>query len=339
MYNKTILVTGGAGFIGSHLVELLVKKYSKYKIINLDLLTYAGDLVRVSSINKKPNYLFIKGDICDVEFMNKLFVQHCINGVMHLAAESHVDNSISNPRVFVDTNVIGTQVLLDSAKKLWLEKPGKLFKQFAEARFLHVSTDEVYGTLGETGFFTEETPYAPNSPYSASKAASDFIARSYFYTYGLPLVISNCSNNFGPKQNNEKLIPTVIKNAIDGNNIPIYGNGKNIRDWLYVEDHCSALDLIFHQGKLGESYNIGTHNEKTNISLIKELCKLLDNILPKKQGRYQDQLTYVQDRAGHDFRYAIDNTKICTELKWNPVASFKETLEKTIKWYINYYGK
>ena len=335
---RIILITGGAGFIGSHLVELMVKKYSNYHIINLDLLTYAADESRLDIIKNEPNYSFIKADIRDYDGINKIFQDNQIDGVIHLAAESHVDNSIKNPRIFYDTNVMGTQVLLDCAKKLWMEQLGVLSEKFSHARFLHVSTDEVYGTLGENGFFSETTPYAPNSPYSSSKAASDFVVRSYFHTYNLPAVITNCSNNFGPKQHDEKLIPTIIRNAILGKDIPIYGNGKNIRDWLYVKDHCGAIDLVFHQGKLGESYNIGTRNEKSNYDMALKICDILDRVSPKNNGKYEGRITYVQDRAGHDFRYAIDNTKICSELGWKSEGFFDKDLEETVRWYLDFYS-
>jgi len=339
MKNNSILITGGAGFIGSHLVNLLVKKYPQTNIINIDSLTYAADLSRLKEIENNANYTFIEGDIRDELLIDKIFVENKIDSVIHLAAESHVDNSIKNPKIFVETNVIGTQNLLHSAKKLWLDANNELRKEYQNAKFLHVSTDEVYGTLGETGYFTEETPYAPNSPYSASKASSDMIARSYFHTFNLPIVISNCSNNYGSMQHDEKLIPTVIRKALSGEDIPIYGNGKNIRDWLYVEDHCLALELVFQKGTLGESYNIGTKNEKTNLDLAKEICQLLDKAKPKSSGSYVDQVAFVQDRAGHDFRYAIDHSKISNELGWNPQFSFEQALQNTIDWYIKTYSK
>lgn len=337
MNNRNILITGGAGFIGCHLVEHLLNKYPYSKIINLDLLTYAGDRERLEEHKKNPNYIFVQGDIGDEYLVSKIFNEHNIDGVMHLAAESHVDNSISGPRIFFETNVMGTQNLLDNAKRSWLEKNGRLKSEFAAAKFLHVSTDEVYGSLGVTDYFTEDTAYAPNSPYSASKAASDFVARSYFHTYGLPIVISNCSNNFGPKQHDEKLIPTIIRKAIAGKDIPIYGNGKNIRDWLYVTDHCTALDRIFSNGQIGESYNIGTQNEKTNIEIATLICEILDKILPVANS-YKDQISYVQDRAGHDFRYAIDNGKICSKLGWTPEGLFTQNLKTTVEWYVSKYN-
>jgi dTDP-glucose 4,6-dehydratase len=339
MKNNSILITGGAGFIGSHLVNLLVKKYPKTNIINIDSLTYAADLSRLKEIKNSKNYKFIEGDIRDESLIDKIFIENKIDSVIHLAAESHVDNSIKNPKIFVETNVIGTQNLLHSAKNLWLDNNNKLRDEYKNSKFLHVSTDEVYGTLGKTGYFTEETPYAPNSPYSASKASSDMIARSYFYTFGLPIVISNCSNNYGPMQHDEKLIPTVIRKALNDQEIPIYGNGENIRDWLYVEDHCLALELIFQNGSLGESYNIGTKNEKTNLDLAKNICQLLDEVKPKKSGSYSDQIAFVKDRAGHDFRYAIDYSKISSKLGWNPKYSFEQALDNTINWYIENYSK
>lgn len=339
MKNTSILITGGAGFIGSHLVNLLVKKYPKINIINIDSLTYAADLSRLKAIENSENYKFIKGDIRDESLIEKIFIENKIDGVMHLAAESHVDNSIKNPKIFIETNVIGTQNLLHAAKTLWLDSNNSLREEYKHSKFLHVSTDEVYGTLGKTGYFTEETPYAPNSPYSASKASSDMIARSYIHTFGLPVVISNCSNNYGPMQHDEKLIPTVIRKALESKEIPIYGNGENIRDWLYVEDHCLALELIFQKGLLGENYNIGTRNEKTNLDLAKKICQLLDEIQPKATGSYIDQITFVQDRAGHDFRYAIDHSKISNNLAWNPLYSFEQALQNTISWYIENYLK
>ena len=338
MKNNSILITGGAGFIGSHIVNLLVKKYPKTNIINIDSLTYAADLSRLKDIEKNANYRFIEGDIRDEVLIDKIFIENKIDSVMHLAAESHVDNSIKNPKIFVETNVIGTQNLLHSAKKLWLNEDNKLHNKYKDAKFLHVSTDEVYGTLGETGYFTEETPYAPNSPYSASKASSDMLARSYFHTFNLPIIISNCSNNYGAMQHDEKLIPKVIRKALSGEDIPIYGNGKNIRDWLYVEDHCLALEMVFQKGTLGESYNIGTKNEKTNLDLAHKICQLLDEAKPKSSGSYVDQIAFVQDRAGHDFRYAIDHSKITNELGWNPQFSFEQALKNTIEWYMKTYS-
>lgn len=335
MYSSNIiLITGGAGFIGSHLVKMMVFKYPQTTILNLDLLTYAADLSRLKEVENLPNYKFIKGDICDSSLVQDIFTQYNVDGVMHLAAESHVDNSISSPEIFVKTNVLGTQNLLDAARRLWLKDNNQLDENYLNAKFLHVSTDEVYGALGKTGYFTENTPYAPNSPYSASKAASDFIVRSYFHTYGLPVIISNCSNNFGPRQHDEKLIPTVIRKALNNERIPIYGSGANIRDWLYVTDHCFAIESIFLSGKLGESYNIGTNNEKTNLDLAQGICQLLDKIKPRRDGNYSDLISFVKDRAGHDYRYAIDCSKITKELGWSPKYSFEISLEDTVKWYV-----
>ena len=335
MHKKSILVTGGCGFIGSNLVKQLVHKYPDYNIINLDVLTYAGDLNNVKSIENEPNYHFVHGDICNRSLVELLFKEHDIKGVFHLAAESHVDNSIEGPEVFIKTNINGTFTLLDVAYKYWMHEPFKMKSGYEDVRFLHVSTDEVYGSLGETGLFTEETPYAPNSPYSASKASSDMLVRSYHHTYGMPTVITNCSNNYGPFQNNEKLIPTIIRKALSGEQIPIYGDGKNIRDWLYVEDHCTGLDLAFHKGKSGEVYNIGGKNEQNNNYICARICELLDELKPKEKGSYSDQITFVKDRAGHDFRYAIDATKIETELGWKAEENFDSGIVKTVRWYLD----
>lgn len=331
MQIKNILVTGGAGFIGSHLVEYLLNNYQNYNIINLDDLTYAGDLKRLDEFIDNTQHNFIQGNICDEGLIKQIFHEYEIEGVFHLAAESHVDNSINSPKVFIETNINGTFTLLEEARKYWQSK------NITNSRFLHVSTDEVYGTLGKSSYFTEDSPYAPNSPYSASKAASDFLVRSYFHTYNLPVVISNCSNNYGPKQHDEKLIPTIIRNALIGSQIPIYGKGENIRDWLYVLDHCAALDKIFHKGKLGESYNIGTRNEKTNLEIAYSVCEILDKLNPIKNSSYKNQISFVTDRLGHDFRYAIDNTKITNELNWTSSFTFSETLRETVKWYTKYY--
>lgn len=339
MQNNIILITGGAGFIGSCLTKQLVLKYPKNKFINLDSLTYAADLSRLKEIENHDNYQFIEGNICDESLVQTIFKNNKIDGVMHLAAESHVDNSITSPKVFIETNVLGTQNLLHAARNLWMPDNNQLHKNYQHAKFLHVSTDEVYGTLGNTGYFTETTPYAPNSPYSASKASSDLLARSYFHTYNMPIIISNCSNNYGPWQHDEKLIPTVIRKALANQPIPIYGNGTNIRDWLYVDDHCIAMENIFQNGRLGESYNIGSNNEQNNLDLAKTICKLLDNIKPRDNSSYSDLISFVKDRAGHDYRYAIDHSKITKELKWNPQYSFKESLQKTIKWYVQYYAQ
>jgi dTDP-glucose 4,6-dehydratase len=337
---KTVLVTGGAGFIGANFIEYFLEKYpTEYKLVNLDILTYAGDLNYLKSVENHPNYTFVKGDICDQKLVNSLFDEHQFSGVFHFAAESHVDNSISGPEIFIDTNIKGTFNLIEAARKLWISEPFKINRKFADARFHHVSTDEVYGSLGDTGFFTEDTPYAPNSPYSASKASSDFLVRSYNKTYGLNITISNCSNNFGPKQHHEKLIPTIIRNALKHNPIPIYGDGKNIRDWLFVTDHCSAIDAIFHKGKIGETYNIGTRNEKNNLELAQYICKGLDNVAPSsKHKSYTELITFVADRAGHDRRYAIDPSKIENEFNWKASHNFEEQLEETITSYIKLYS-
>lgn len=371
--NKTILVTGCAGFIGSNFVPYFIDKYPNYNLVNLDLLTYAGNLENLLEIENHPRYKFIKGDICNRELVEFIFNEYDIQGVIHFAAESHVDNSIKNPGVFVETNVNGTFTLLDVAYKYWMEKPftyrHSVLDTESTPRFHHISTDEVYGTLGETGLFTEKTPYAPNSPYSASKASSDMIVRSYVETYGMNCVITNCSNNYGPKQHDEKLIPTIIRNALAGNPIPIYGDGKNIRDWLYVLDHCKGIDLVYHIGKTGEVYNIGGRNERTNLQIVDRICTILDEIKPRhsSEGRnpdsqqptrhpkqqishsqldweskkeiksYKDLITFVEDRAGHDRRYAIDATKLESELGWKADENFESGIIKTIEWYLEKY--
>jgi len=347
--NKTILVTGCAGFIGSNFVPYFLEKYSEYNLVNLDLLTYAGDLENLKEVEKNPRYKFIKGNICNRELVEFIFNEFDICGVIHFAAESHVDNSIKNPGVFVRTNVNGTFTLLDVAYKYWMEKPftyrHSVLDTESTPRFHHISTDEVYGTLGETELFTETTPYAPNSPYSASKASSDMIVRSYVETYGMNCVITNCSNNYGPKQHDEKLIPTIIRKALAGEAIPIYGDGKNIRDWLYVLDHCKGIDLVYHTGKEGEVYNIGGRNERTNLQIVDRICTLLDEIKPRhslKGGNpasYKDLITFVEDRAGHDRRYAIDTTKIEMELSWKAEETFDSGIVKTIEWYLEKYKK
>ena len=325
--SKTILITGGAGFIGSHLVRHFVKKYSHYKIINLDVLTYAGNLENLKDIENVKNYAFVKIDITNAEKIQALFQKYKFDSVIHLAAESHVDRSITDPLAFAKTNILGTMNLLNSFKELWQN-------QWEEKLFYHISTDEVYGSLTETGFFTETTAYDPNSPYSASKASSDHFVRAYGETYNLPFIISNCSNNYGPYQFPEKLIPLFIHNIISEKNLPVYGEGKNTRDWLYVEDHAKAIDLVFHKGKNKETYNIGGFNEWTNIDLVELLCELMDLKLGRSKGEAKKLITYVKDRPGHDFRYAIDASKIKNELGWKPSVNFEQGLEKTIDWYL-----
>ena len=326
--SASILITGGAGFIGSHLTRLFVTKYPAYKIVNLDKLTYAGNLENLKDIENRPNYHFVKGDITDLALLKELFEVHQFTGVLHCAAESHVDRSITDPLSFVTTNVLGTAALLQAAKEYWKnEFDGKLF--------YHISTDEVYGSLGETGFFTEETPYDPRSPYSASKASSDHLVRAFYHTYKLPVKISNCSNNYGPYHFPEKLIPLCIHNIIHNKPLPIYGKGENVRDWLYVEDHVRAIDLIYHEGKVGETYNIGGHNEWTNIDLVKELCRQMDKKLGRPPGESEKQVTFVKDRAGHDLRYAIDSSKLKNELGWTPSLQFEEGISRTIDWYLD----
>ncbi|MBU2938045.1 dTDP-glucose 4,6-dehydratase [Lacinutrix sp. C3R15] len=328
MHSKTILITGGAGFIGSHVVRLFVEKYPDYKIINLDALTYAGNLENLTDIEAAANYTFVKGDITDEGFINSLFETHKFDSVIHLAAESHVDRSIKDPLAFVRTNVIGTMILLNAFKALWKD-------DFTNKLFYHISTDEVYGTLGETGLFEETTSYDPNSPYSASKASSDHFVRAYGETYGMPYVITNCSNNYGQNQFPEKLIPLFINNIINHKPLPVYGDGNYTRDWLYVVDHAIAIDLVFHEGKHGDTYNIGGFNEWKNIDLVKLLCQQMDVALGREKGSSEKLITYVKDRPGHDLRYAIDASKINKELGWKPSVTFEQGLKITIDWYLN----
>ena len=326
-YKQTILITGGAGFIGSHLVRLLVNKYPDYHIVNLDLLTYAGNLENLTDIENASNYTFVKGDITDAGFIQDLFQQYDFDGVIHLAAESHVDRSISDPMSFIKTNIVGTVNLLNAARNAWKDN-------MESKRFYHVSTDEVYGSLGETGFFVETTPYDPRSPYSASKASSDHLVRAYHHTYGLPIVISNCSNNYGPNQFPEKLLPLFIHNIKNNKALPVYGDGKYTRDWLWVIDHAVAIDLIYHQGKNGDTYNIGGNNEWKNIDLIHALCEIMDELLEREPGSSKGLITYVTDRPGHDRRYAIDASKLMDELGWEPTIQSKEGLRETAEWYL-----
>ncbi|MBU6340322.1 MAG: dTDP-glucose 4,6-dehydratase [Bacteroidetes bacterium] len=323
-----LLITGGAGFIGSHVVRLFVQRYPNYTIINLDALTYAGNLENLRDIENAPNYVFEKGDITDAAFLDSLFAKYPFEGVIHLAAESHVDRSITNPLAFVETNVMGTVNLLHAARKSW-------GNQLEGKRFYHVSTDEVYGSLGEEGFFTEETPYDPRSPYSASKASSDHFVRAWFHTYHLPVVLSNCSNNYGPYHFPEKLIPLMISNIKEGKSLPVYGDGKYTRDWLWVKDHAEAIDTIFHKGRIGETYNIGGNNEWKNIDLVEKICDIMDELLGKPQGTSRTLITFVKDRPGHDRRYAIDASKLRDELGWEPTVKSEEGFRATAQWYLD----
>lgn len=333
----SILITGGAGFIGVNFVKKFFVK--EMKIVNLDSLSYAANVSAIKDLTKLNNYLFIHGDIRNTQLLNDIFNKFDIQHVIHFAAESHVDKSITGPSAFIETNINGTFNLLEVARNHWMKEPFQSRSGYQKSRFLHVSTDEVYGSLGKEGYFTEETPYAPNSPYSASKASSDMLVRSYHHTYGLNAVITNCSNNFGPYQHDEKLIPTVIRNALNHKSIPIYGNGQNVRDWLYVEDHCRALSIIFEKAKPGSHYNIGGNNEKNNLELVDAICKILDRLIPSSRlSSYKELITFVKDRPGHDQRYAIDASKLKQDLGWEPSLDFDFNLEKTVRWYIHKYG-
>ncbi|HZY83016.1 MAG TPA: dTDP-glucose 4,6-dehydratase [Cyclobacteriaceae bacterium] len=332
---RTVLVTGGAGFIGSNFVPYFLETHPDTTVVNLDVLTYAGNPANLKEVEGNPRYIFVKGDICDRALIESLFNQYKFSGVIHFAAESHVDNSISGPEAFIRTNVFGTFTLLDVARKNWMKAPFEFVPGSENNRFHHISTDEVYGTLGATGLFTETTPYAPNSPYSASKAGSDLLVRSYFHTYGMNVVTTNCSNNYGPRQHDEKLIPTIIRKALGGQNIPIYGDGSNVRDWLYVLDHCKGINLVYVKGKAGETYNIGGRNERTNNQIVATICDILDSEKPRTDKKsYKTQITFVKDRAGHDKRYAIDASKIERELSWKADENFESGIRLTIKWYL-----
>lgn len=334
---RKILITGGLGFIGSNFIPYFLEKYPGCEVVNLDLATYAGEEENLAELKNNKRYCFIRGDVRDRDLVETIFNRFDIRGVIHFAAESHVDNSIKNPGVFIETNVNGTFTLIDVAYKYWMDRPFTCKAEYKDCRFHHISTDEVYGTLGETGLFTEETPYAPNSPYAASKASSDMIVRSYHHTYGMNTVITNCSNNYGPKQHDEKLIPTVIRKALRGEPIPIYGDGGNVRDWLYVKDHCTGIDLTFHGGQAGEVYNVGGKNERNNNYIAHTVCEILDEVCPGDSGSYKEQVTYVEDRAGHDRRYAIDATKIENKLGWKAKEDFESGIRKTVKWYVKKY--
>lgn len=332
--STTILVTGGAGFIGANFVPYFCGKHPEYTVVTLDKLTYAGRRENLGECDGMTNHAFVQGCICDEPLVEKLFNEHDFRGIVHFAAESHVDNSINGPKEFINTNVIGTFTLLEAARRHWLNGPGKCKPGYEGCRFHHISTDEVYGSLGDSGLFHETTAYAPNSPYSASKASSDFLVRAYHHTYGLNTTTSNCSNNYGPKQHSEKLIPTIIRTAIEERPIPIYGKGANIRDWLYVLDHCTAIDTVFHKGKSGETYNVGGRNERNNLQVASRICEILDELHPRAQGKYVDLITFVADRPGHDLRYAIDADKIESELHWRAEENFDTGIVKTVEWYL-----
>ncbi len=333
-----ILVTGGAGFIGSNFIPYYLDRHPNCCIVNVDKLTYAGDLTNLEELKNNKRYFFEKGDICNPNFVNQIFHNYPIKGIVHFAAESHVDNSIEGPDTFIETNIRGTFILLEAAKKYWMDAPNLPKEGYKNARFHQISTDEVYGSLGSEGFFTELTPYAPNSPYSASKASADFLVRSYFHTYGLNVVTSNCSNNYGPKQHDEKLIPTIIRKALASEKIPIYGDGQNIRDWLYVTDHCSGIEAVYHKGKTGETYAIGGENEHNNLYIARSICAILDEVSPKaNKESYANQISLVEDRLGHDYRYAIDASKIKEELGWSSKKNFNSGIRKTITWYLKKY--
>lgn len=331
---KSILVTGGAGFIGSNFIPYFARKYPDTLIVNFDKLTYAADLNHLTECVDLPNYTFVQGDLVQEQEVAQVFEKFDIRGVIHFAAESHVDNSIKGPKAFVETNIVGTFHLLEAARRHWMTAPNETKAGYETCRFHHISTDEVYGSLGETGYFTETTAYAPNSPYSASKASSDFLVRAYHHTYGMNVTTSNCSNNYGPKQHAEKLIPTIIRKCLAEEAIPVYGDGKNVRDWLYVLDHCRAIDLIYHQGQTGETYNVGGHNEKNNLQIVNAICTYLNQVRPRQIGQYQDLITFVADRPGHDKRYAIDATKLESQLGWKAEETFDTGITKTIDWYI-----
>jgi dTDP-glucose 4,6-dehydratase len=332
-----ILITGGAGFIGLNFVKQMLEE--DIQIINLDLLTYASNIDQLKHLDSFKNYIFVKGDIRNPSLLQQIFISHDIRGVIHFAAESHVDNSISSPSTFIETNINGTFQLLEVARHHWMDAPFQPKSGYEDCRFLHVSTDEVYGSLGSNGLFTEESPYAPNSPYSASKASSDMIVRSYYHTYGMNTVITNCSNNFGPYQHDEKLIPTVIRSALNHKTIPIYGDGQNVRDWLFVEDHCRALKMIFNKAEAGAHYNVGGNNEQNNLDIVEAICKILDQLIPSSRlSSYQELITFVKDRPGHDRRYAVDATKLKRDFGWEPFTNFEKNLIDTVRWYIHIYG-